>query len=137
MELENENVQKGVTIGNNSYKKLKKDIKLLDYGVLDAIALQKGEIIEIKKSSKLEHLHIIQVGAYLEWLELYNVDVKKATIKYPKEKKTTKVTLTPLLKDKLTKLKTVAQDTLSLDIPPHPIKISACKQCAYLEFCHE
>lgn len=135
LELENEDVAIGKTISKESYPKSKKELQLFNFGVLDSAVLKNGTIIEVKKSSKREYLHIIQVSAYLEWMENHNINVKSAIIKYPLEKKNKTVELNDEHKQMLYQLRKKASAILKLTKPPEAIKISACKKCSYQEFC--
>lgn len=135
LEKENENVQIGKVISKETFTKYKKELPLFNFGVLDSAVLKNGAIIEIKKSSRYEHLHIIQVSAYLEWMQLHGINITHGILKYPKEKKTKRVILSDEMTGILKSLKQKAKETLSLDNPPPAQKIKACGSCAYERFC--
>lgn len=132
---EDENVKIGKVIHETSFPKNKKELRLFDFGVLDSAVLKNGVIIEIKKSSKSAHLHILQVSAYLEWMLAYGMVVTKGIIKYPREKKTTTVVLDSAMLSKLRKVRDRAKQILGSPIPPPPVQIQACKSCPYNSFC--
>lgn len=134
-EFESEVVQIGKTISEHSYSKKKHEIPLHDFGVIDSAVLKNGEIQETKKSSRRTDLDRLQVGAYLEWMGERGVPVKSAKIHYPKEKKIVEVTLSEELTSELSFVRRLGEDVAGLALPPAPHKISACRSCAYQEYC--
>jgi CRISPR-associated exonuclease Cas4 len=134
-EFESESVQIGKIISNSSYPKRKHEIPLHDFGVLDSAVLKNGEIQETKKSSRRMDLDRLQVAAYLEWMVTRGVPVRSGKIHYPKEKKTITVELSDELISELSFVRRLGDETAALSRPPSPKKISACKTCAYQEYC--
>jgi CRISPR-associated exonuclease Cas4 len=132
-ENENEYVQLGRLIDENSYKRNKKQIEIgkIKIDFMD----NKGVIHEVKKSNKIEKAHIYQVKYYI--LTLKEMGVKNVTgeIDYPKLKKRQSVVWEPgddtIFNDIFSEIKKI------LDKPKPPIvsKKNICKKCAYYEFC--
>jgi CRISPR-associated exonuclease Cas4 len=134
-EFESEAVQIGKVISSTALSKKKHELPLHGFGVIDAAVLKNGEIQEIKKSSRRADLDRLQVAAYLEWLVDRGVPVHCAQIHYPKEKKKTMVTLTDEMRAELAFVRKIGRETAALSRPPAAVKITACKGCAYQEYC--
>ena len=86
-EDENEYVQLGRLIDENTYKRNKKQIEIgkIKIDFID----NKGVIHEIKKSNKIEKAHIHQVKYYILTLKRMGVENITGEIDYPKLKKRT------------------------------------------------
>lgn len=132
-ENDNEYVQLGRLIDENSYKRNKKQIEIgkIKIDFLD----NKGVIHEVKKSNKIEKAHIYQVKYYILTLREMGVENVTGEIDYPKLKKKQAVTWEPgdeiLFKDIFSGI----QKILAMPMPPVIIKKNICKKCAYYEFC--
>ena len=92
MEDENENVQLGKLLDENSYKRDDKHIEIDGIINIDFIH-EKNELYEIKKSKSIEEAGIWQVKYYLYYLKKRNVDGLHGVIDYPLLKKNVDVEL--------------------------------------------
>jgi len=137
MEHNSELVSLGSLLHHTSYKHDKKDL-IIDQRIAIDFIKKKDRLIlhEIKKSSKLEKSHEIQLLYYLYYLK-HEKGIINATgqIDYPKQRKIIKVELT---KEKELELEDIFQKIkkiISMPEPPKPEKRRICKKCSYFEFC--
>lgn len=132
-EDENEYVQLGRLIDENTYKRNKKQIEIgkIKIDFID----NKGVIHEIKKSNKIEKAHIYQVKYYILTLRRMGVENVTGEIDYPKLKKRETVLLTHEDEKEFESIFTDIQRILDKSKPPATIKKTICKKCAYYEFC--
>ncbi|RLB90236.1 MAG: CRISPR-associated protein Cas4 [Deltaproteobacteria bacterium] len=132
-EDENEYVQLGRLIDENTYRRNKKQIEIgkIKIDFID----NKGVIHEIKKSNKIEKAHIQQVKYYIYTLRKMGVENITGEIDYPKLKKRKTVLLTTEDEKELESIFVDIQGILDKPKPPGVIKKTICKKCAYYEFC--
>ena len=132
-EDENEYVQLGRLIDENTYKRNKKQIEIgkIKIDFID----NKGVIHEVKKSNKIERAHIQQVKYYILTLKRMGVENVTGEIDYPKLKKRETVLLTPEDEKEFEKIFSNIRAILDKPKPPAVIKKTICKKCAYYEFC--
>ena len=92
-ENENEYVQLGRLIDENTYKRNKKQIEIgkIKIDFID----NKGVIHEVKKSNEIEKAHVYQVKYYILTLKSMGVEKITGEIDYPKLKKRETVFLEP------------------------------------------
>ncbi len=132
-ENENEYVQLGRLIDENTYKRKKKQIEIgnIKIDFMD----NKGVIHEIKKSNKIEKAHIYQLKYYI--LTLRRMGVKNITgeIDYPKLKKRESVFLEMEDEMEFESIFSGIREILNQPKPPAIVKKNICKKCAYYEFC--
>ena len=114
-EDENEYVQLGRLIDENTYKRNKKQIEI-------------GKI-------KIEKAHIHQVKYYILTLKRMGVENITGEIDYPKLKKRETVLLTPEDEKEFESIFSDIRRILDKPKPPAVIKKTICKKCAYYEFC--
>lgn len=140
MERENENVQIGKTVGEESYNREKKEIALDERVVFDWMDLKDNEdgtktVHEVKKSRAVESAHRLQMLYYLFFLKTKGV-AARGQLDYPLLKKTERVELTAdteaELMRALDELKSVVD---SGDAPPRLENKRFCEKCAYFELC--
>ncbi|HOK41680.1 MAG TPA: CRISPR-associated protein Cas4 [bacterium] len=134
-EDENDFVQIGRLLHENSYKHEKKEIEIdnkikIDFFKKDAV------ISEIKKSPSSEEAHIWQLKYYLYYLKTKKMVVNvSGKIHYPKLKQVIEVNLTNddiiVLENALKEINKI----LKLDKPPIIEKKTICKKCSYYDFC--
>ena len=91
---------------------------------------------EVKKSPKLEYVHIAQVQYYLYVLELTGVPEPSGVIEYPKQRRRTEV---PILTDedraRVRQWEVEVNRIVDLvECPPMREKVY-CKTCAFRDFC--
>jgi CRISPR-associated exonuclease Cas4 len=132
-EDENEYVQLGRLIDENTYKRNKKQIEIgkIKIDFID----NKGVIHEIKKSNKIEKAHIYQLKYYILTLKKMGVENVTGEIDYPKLKKRETVLLTHEDEEEFEKIFSDIREILDKPKPPAAVKKTICKKCAYYEFC--
>jgi len=125
----------GALIGQESYKREKKEISLPGMKI-DLVKKKDGDTVvaEIKKSSKGKDAARTQLLFYLYNLEKKGVNVKGELL-FPKERKKEEVVLTDSKRKELEEILTRLEKLIQEDIPPLPVKIPFCRGCAYNEFC--
>ena len=133
MEDENENVQLGKLLDENSYKRDDKHIEIDGIINIDFIH-EKNELHEIKKSKSIEEAGIWQVK-YLYYLKKRNVDGLHGVIDYPLLKKNVDVELSD---EDCKKLDDIIKEIISVKNQEYPPKLEEkkiCKKCAYYDLC--
>lgn len=130
-------VYEGKQIGEHSYQQRAKRWQELAVGSIkiDHFDFRERRVREIKKSPKLEHAHIAQVKYYLYVLEQHGIACAGGVIEYPKQRKTTHVSLTE--EDRLQIaiwLEDIASIVEQPDCPTLRRK-SYCSTCAFHDFC--
>ena len=132
-ESENEYVQLGRLIDENTYKRNRKQIEIgkIKIDFID----NKGVIHEVKKSNKIEKAHIYQVKYYI--LTLREMGVRNVTgeIDYPKLKKKQTVIWESDDEETFNNIFSEIQKILYEPKPPAVVKKNICSKCAYYEFC--
>ena len=134
MEDENENVQLGKLLDENSYKRDDKHIEIDGIINIDFIH-EKNELHEIKKSKSIEEAGIWQVKCYLYYLKKRNVDGLHGVIDYPLLKKNVDVELSD---EDCKKLDDIIKEIISVKNQEYPPKLEEkkiCKKCAYYDLC--
>lgn len=140
MERENEDVQVGQLIGENSYKREQKEIAIDDRIVIDWAEHKvhaDGSITlhETKKSRSFDQTHRLQVLYYLYYLKHKGV-VADGIIDYPLLKKTERIQLTP--QSEIEVIQVLDDITRVIDSPQAPPRLEnkrLCEKCAYFELC--
>jgi CRISPR-associated exonuclease Cas4 len=133
-ENENEYVQLGRLIDENSYKRNKKQIEIgkIKIDFID----NKGVIHEVKKSNRIEKAHIYQVKYYIRTVRNMGVMDISGQIDYPRLKKTEKVEWEETDEVEFQTIFSEIHDILKRSVPPPVIHKPFCKKCAYYEFCY-
>lgn len=134
MEQDNENVQIGRILDEETFRKDDKHINIDNVINIDFIR-SKGVLHEIKKSRKIEEAGIQQVKYYLYYLQKKNVFGIKAKIDYPLLKKTIEVELSESDIMELEKVLEEIKRIVDKDVPPKLQKKNICKSCAYYDLC--
>ncbi|WDV44539.1 CRISPR-associated protein Cas4 [Clostridiaceae bacterium M8S5] len=135
MEANNENVQIGKVLDENTYKREEKHINIDDVISIDYIK-DKGILHEVKKSKKIEEAGIMQVKYYIYYLKEKGVYNLKGKIDYPLLKESIDIELT---EEDEEYIKETIKDILQIvsnPIPPMLDKKNICKKCAYFELCY-
>ena len=134
MNYDNDDIEIGKLIHENSYKREKKEIRLENM-VFDFVKNKDEiEVYEINKSSKLTIGVSYQLYFYICTLKKSNINAKGYLV-YPKEKKKDEVTLTDEL---INELKEIMKDIIKisdLQRPPEAINKPYCRRCTYYELC--
>lgn len=139
MEQENENVKIGKVISDTTYQRERKEIKIStdDFDVvLDFFDKSNNCINEIKKSDKMEEIHIWQVKFYIFVLESVGLKNVIGQIDYPKLKQKIEVKLS---EDDRLNLNIIIEDIkniVQLKSSPGVINKPFCKNCSYFELCY-
>ena len=140
MERENENVQIGKLLDEESYKREQKAIAIDERIVIDWIETKvnaDGSLLlhEVKKARSVEAAHRLQMLYYLYYLKSKGVPAR-GQLDYPLLKKTETIELTPAAEIELrAALDGIARIVESDEVPPRLTKKRFCEQCAYFEFC--
>ncbi|MBE2281109.1 MAG: CRISPR-associated protein Cas4 [Ignavibacteriaceae bacterium] len=135
MEQNSDLVSYGRYISDSTYQKEKHEIKI-DSISLDFYDGKRKIIHEIKKSDKMEILHIWQVRYYIFVLESKGIEGVTAIIDYPKLKKRIRVKFEDKSREKLNTIIAEIKDICnSIDTPPI-INKPFCKKCSYYELCY-
>jgi CRISPR-associated exonuclease Cas4 len=140
MERENENVQIGKLIGEQSYSRAQKEIAIDDRVVIDWMDSKVGQdgvltLHEVKKSRAVESAHRLQMLYYIFYLKCKGVEAR-GEIDYPLLKKKELIELTP---ESQAELQIALDDLERIVNSPHtPPRLTAkrfCEKCAYYELC--
>ena len=91
---------------------------------------------EVKKSDKMEEVHIGQVLYYIYRLRQRGVDIRKGIINYPKQKRTTEVMLTSEKEDEIKDTVKKIIEIKNAELPPDVLNSKICKKCSYEDFCY-
>jgi CRISPR-associated exonuclease Cas4 len=137
MEQNSELVALGNLVQNDTYKKDKKDIVIDQNIAIDFIKRGKGLVLhEIKKSSKMEKAHEMQLLYYLYYLKTEKgIDNAVGEIDYPKQRHILRINLTEKKETELKSAFGKISQIISLPKPPKPEKKRICRKCSYFEFC--
>lgn len=134
-ENENVTVQIGKLIGETTFKRKNKEVKLGNIGVVDWAELQHGIIHETKKSRCPMGAEVAQVRYYLWWMREHGMNIDRCIIHYPKQKKTKEVVweseMSTSVEDDLRR----ARKIVTRPRPPEFEQLKWCRSCAYREFC--
>ena len=139
MEQNNGNVAIGKFISETTYGREEHEIYIAtDDGdiVLDFYDEQERVIHEVKKSDKMEDLHIWQLKYYILVLEEKGVSGVTGMIDYPKLKQKLQVTLDEEDRTELRRIKEEIRLIEALPIPPSTIDKPFCRQCSYYDLCY-
>jgi CRISPR-associated exonuclease Cas4 len=135
MEQNSDAVTLGKFISETTYKREEHEIQIDDI-VIDFYDDKTRIIHEVKKSDKMEELHLWQVKYYINVLEEKGITGVTGEIDYPKLREKVKVELTNADRDKLLEIKTDIERIITLSIPPEVINKPFCKQCSYYDLCY-
>lgn len=134
-----EDVKIGKLITEYTYERKKHEIEIIDNEtniVIDFIDKKRKIIHEIKKSDKMQELHIWQLKFYLFILEKNGIFGFSGEIDYPKQRKLIKVKLEENDRKIIAGAMQKIQEIIKLSQPPKQINKSYCKKCSYYEFCY-
>jgi CRISPR-associated exonuclease Cas4 len=140
MERENEDVQKGELLGEQSYARKQKEIAIDERIVIDWMDSKVGDdgvlvLHEVKKSKSFDAAHRLQLLYYIFYLKCKGV-AARGEIDYPLLKKQERVELTPEAEGELLKVLEEIERVVSTPIaPPRLTNQRICEKCAYFELC--
>lgn len=135
MEFNSDTVAVGKFISENSYKREDHEIRI-DGISLDYFDREKKVIHEIKKTDKMEMLHVRQVQYYIYVLESKEVEGVTGIIDYPRLKKRLRVKLDDDTREKFRKIIPEIESIIALEKPPDVIRKKFCRRCSYFELCY-
>ncbi len=132
---ESEFLDIGRQIHENAYSRDKKELQVGNIK-LDVIKLENGQLVvgEVKKTSKFKCSARMQLLFYLSVLAENGVEAR-GELFFPEERKREEVILNSETAAELERVKKDILRIIYLDVPPKPVKIQFCKNCAYKEFC--
>ena len=137
MEHASHTVAEGKLIDENTYNRRAKKWKELDlqYLKIDHYDPRTNTVREVKKSPKLEQVHIAQVKYYIYALQQRGVPDATGIIEYPKQKKTILVELTLEDIQEILGWEQEVERITQLSSCPALVTKSYCRSCAYRDFC--
>lgn len=132
---ENSFLEIGRLLGENAYKREKKEITVGNMKI-DLIRKDNGEAIigETKKSSRFENSARMQLAFYLHRLKKRGIEAKGELL-IPKEEKRIPVQLTEEIQSEPKGAFSKIERIMEQSSPPEPIKVRYCTNCAYRKFC--
>ena len=131
---ENNFLKLGRHIHEIFYKRNKKEF-FIDNQIKIDIIYPKKVIGEIKKSSKYNLKSAqMQLAFYLYYMKQKGVELE-GELHFPEERKKEIIKLTPEVEKELENAITNIKKIIQFDIPPEPIKIPFCTNCAYKDMC--
>jgi len=139
MEQTSDVVAMGKFISETTYKREDHEIQIStdeDEIVLDFYDAKNKIIHEVKKSDKMEDVHIWQVKYYISVLEKKGITGVVGEIDYPRLKQKIKVELTETDKLELLNIRKQVKEILSQPLPPDVINKPFCKNCSYYDLCY-
>lgn len=135
LEEENENVQLGKLIDENSYSIETKQVLIENTVNIDFIRNWKV-VHEVKKSKAIEEAAIWQVKYYIYFLKKRGIKIEKGIVDYPQIRERKEVILSnedeKEMEEILENIKKICNDEKA----PKVINNKICKKCAYYEFCY-
>lgn len=138
MESGHVNVALGKQLTENAYNRRPKKWKELDLGhiKIDHFDPSTRTVHEIKKTPRLEKAHVAQVKYYLAEMEKLGIPDVKGLIEYPKQRKTTSVSLGADDRERVKDWIEQVEEIVSREACPTLVPKSYCKSCAYYDFCY-
>ena len=130
-----ENVALGKFISDSTYEREKHEIKIDDI-VLDFYDRKNKVIHEIKKSDKMEEIHVWQVKHYINVLKTKGINEVTGVIDYPKLRQKVNVILSEEDECELNKIESEIINIVKSSTPPGTIDKPFCKKCAYFDLCY-
>lgn len=134
-EQDNPLIELGRVIGETTYKREKKQIRLENI-TIDLTNLDGDQVVigEVKKSSRFRESARMQLCYYLHVLRSYGIEARGELL-FPKEKKREEVLLTEEAERKLKATIMEIKEIAGRELPPPAERIRYCSNCAYNEFC--
>lgn len=134
LENDNENVQLGKLIDEDSYSDKNKHI--LIENTINIDFLDKWKVIhEIKKDQSIEEASIWQIKYYLYFLKNRGIDIEKGILDYPKLRKIQEIFLEEKDYEYIEIVIKEIQNILTKEKPSQQKEMPICKSCAYFEYC--
>jgi len=132
----NDDVKVGKVIHESSYNRSDKEVCISENLIVDFID-KNGEIHEVKKSSKLSYVHVLQLKYYMYRALENGIKVTKGVLHYPEENKTEEITVDNAFRENWTQIEFDIKHVTQLTSPPkRTVNMKLCRRCAYYELCH-
>jgi len=131
---EDENLRIGRFIEEQYKKREKTRNVIVDDSVSIDLLNSLGEVVEIKKSKKMNEPKLYQLYYYLLKLKRKGINLQ-ARMVIPIERKTIRVSLTPEIERELEKIEKEIVQIIKEKKPIEPIRKPYCKKCSYYELC--
>lgn len=130
-------VAEGKFIHETTYSKRADKYRELDFGYvkIDHYDAKNKIIREVKKSPKLEFVHIAQLKYYLYVLFENGIEGVTGILEYPKQRKTKQVELTVADRTAIELWKKDIQHIIQKEHCPDVVRKPYCKNCAYFDYC--
>lgn len=134
---QNQYVADGKLLSETTYNRRPQKWRELNLGnvKIDHFDAKNKVVREVKRSPKLEHVHVAQVQYYLYVLAQRGTENATGSIEYPKQRKTTTVELTAAKRKEVEGWLAEIERIKNLDQCPPLVRKSYCKRCAYFDFC--
>lgn len=134
-ESENENVQLGKILDENSFKREKKHINI--DGVMQVDFIKNNRILhEVKKSKAIEEASIWQLKLYLYYLKERKVEGMKGKIDYPLLRRSINIELTEEDEKEVNRLMGEIKEIIRSDKVPVEDRKKYCTKCSFYEICY-
>jgi CRISPR-associated exonuclease Cas4 len=132
---DNEFLEIGRLIGNNSYGRERKEIRL-GHLCIDLVRRDKTDLViaEVKKSSKAREAALMQLAFYLHELREMGIEAEGELL-FPEERRKERVVLDSDLEQKINEVLKHIELIIKEDLPPVPERIPFCSNCAYAQLC--
>jgi len=135
MEQNSDTIALGRHISETTFKRQNHEIQIDDF-VLDFFDPVKKVIHEVKKSDKMEDIHIWQLKYYILRLEEKGITGVSGILNYPKLRKTLKVEINEDDRRRLSQIVSDATSVIKQPVAPPVINKPFCKNCSYYELCY-
>lgn len=137
MEQSSSLVAEGKFIHETTYTKRSDRFKELDFGYvkIDHFDAKNKIVREVKKSNKLEAVHVAQLKYYLYVLREHGIDGVTGVLEYPKLRMTKEVTLSEADCVEIESWIVAIEDIKALVNCPPVVRKNYCQSCAYFEYC--
>lgn len=137
MEHSSDLVSEGKLIHETTYNNRSEKFEEVEmHGIkIDYYDTKNRIIHEIKKSSKHEKSHILQLKYYIYVLTNAGIKDVSGILEYPKERKTEEVYLSEADIKQIKEIKTDISKIINQEKCPQRIDIKRCKNCSYYDFC--
>jgi len=137
MERESELVQLGSLLQQTTFQRVRKDIIIDEKIGIDFIMKGNKLVLhEIKKSSKMEKAHVMQLLYYIYYLKKFKgIKNIEGRIDYPKQREVLRITLGEKEEREIEDILDDIRKVVEMKEPPKPVYKKYCRKCSYFEFC--
>jgi CRISPR-associated exonuclease Cas4 len=135
MERNSDLVQLGRLIHDHTYSRERKKNLVIDNRIVVDF-YENDTLHEVKKSTRLEDAHRLQLLYYLYYLKQKGAAGITGELNYPKLKQRTQVELTSEAEAEVEQALAGIGAVLALPQVPAVINAPYCKRCSYVDFCY-